>query len=51
MISLPKILLAYIFAERNPQSPDNATSGVKQLIFVDFIICPRYSLKSLRNEI
>lgn len=45
--SSPKILLAYMFAERKPQSPSNCFSGVRQLMLVDAMMCLRYSLKSL----
>lgn len=39
--NIPKRLRAYIFADKKSQSPDNAASGVRQAMFVDFIICLR----------
>ena len=37
-VCLPNKLLAYMFAERKPQSPDNAASGVRQDMLVDAIM-------------
>ncbi|RNA17796.1 hypothetical protein BpHYR1_041019 [Brachionus plicatilis] len=44
--SSPKIDFAYKFAAIKPQSPDKAFSGVKHFMFVDFMICSKYSFKS-----
>lgn len=35
---IPNRLRAYIFADKKSQSPDNAASGVRHAMFVDFMI-------------
>lgn len=49
-IALPNKLRAYMFADKKSHSPDIAVSGVKQDMLVDFMICCRYSLRSLLQE-
>lgn len=36
-----------MFADKKSHSPESAASGVKQAIFVDFIMWPRYFRRSL----
>ena len=48
--SSPNTDRAYMFADKKPHSPDNAASGVKHDMFVDFIICFKYCCKSLVRE-
>jgi hypothetical protein len=47
--SSPNKLFAQRFADKKSQSPSSAPSGVKQAIFVDFIMCCKYTRRSLRK--
>jgi hypothetical protein len=47
---VPNRLRAYILADKKSESPAIAPSGVRQDIFVDFMMCFKYSRGSLARK-
>ena len=47
---VPNKLRAYMLADKKSESPAIAPSGVRQDIFVDFIMCFKYSRGSLAKR-